>query len=122
MYYTALQAAETTGNELLVSILLGHGVEVNTFGREFGTALQAASAEGHYMIVARQLERGADVNLGGGIFGRALQAALRERIKHRVDPISLMKQLLRAGAQRWTIWKRSSKSSCFQVLGGLKSF
>ncbi|KAJ7742082.1 ankyrin repeat-containing domain protein [Mycena metata] len=63
------------GHEVIVSLLLEKGADVNAAGGLYGSTLQAAIAEGHPEIVDILLEKGADVNAVGGHYGSALHAA-----------------------------------------------
>ena len=57
-YGNALQAASLSGNEVIVSLLLEKGVDVNTQGGYYGNALQAASFMGHKAIVGLLVRKG----------------------------------------------------------------
>ncbi|KAJ6491214.1 hypothetical protein DFH09DRAFT_1003435, partial [Mycena vulgaris] len=61
--------------EMLLSILLEKGADVNAAGGEYGSSLQAAAAGGHTEIVSILLEKAADINAAGGEYGSSLQAA-----------------------------------------------
>ncbi|KAG8820239.1 hypothetical protein FRC17_010213 [Serendipita sp. 399] len=78
LYFTALQRAAYTGNELIARLLLEAGANVNTSAGTYGYALQAAAKNGHRGMVSLLLEHGADVNAAGGKFCTALQAASNE--------------------------------------------
>ncbi|CAN9395659.1 unnamed protein product [Alternaria alternata] len=70
LYYGAL-----FGLNMITSILLDQGGNVNAQGGEYGDALQAASANGHEEVVKLLINAGASVNAQGGLCGNALQAA-----------------------------------------------
>ena len=74
-----LYEAIRDGDTLAVTEILGHVIDINAEGGEYGNALQAAAVAAAYgkneAIVRLLLDRGADINAQGGKYGNALQAA-----------------------------------------------
>jgi ankyrin repeat protein len=62
-YRTALQAACTVGNFLVVKLLLENGADVTVANNNRLTPLNSASNNGHAEMVKLLLEKGADVTV-----------------------------------------------------------
>src|SRR3977135_2608800 len=65
------QAVATSGNEVVVRLLLNNGGDANTFGGFYGSGLGAAVSEGY--IVQLLLENGVDVSVLGKFFRNPLE-------------------------------------------------
>ncbi|KAK6985004.1 ankyrin [Favolaschia claudopus] len=88
-----LETAANIGCKEMVVLLLGQGIDINTYRGRYGTALQAAASPGYESIVQILLEAGAEVNAQGGMYGSALHAAAYEGHE------SIVQMLLDRGAE-----------------------
>ncbi|KAJ0418603.1 ankyrin repeat-containing domain protein [Aspergillus carlsbadensis] len=88
-----LYAASSAGQEGVVKLLLGAGVDINASGGKHGTALQVAALEGRHNVVATLLESGANVEFTNQRYGRPLAAAAEK------CHINTVKVLLEHGAK-----------------------
>jgi len=72
---TVLSVAAYGGKEVIVSLLLDRGADINIVGRNYGSALSGATYSGNEAIVSLLLNRGADIDIAGSYYGSASSAA-----------------------------------------------
>lgn len=87
-----LVAAASGGQESIILLLLGLGLDVNVYG-DHGSALHEASTKGKLPVVKLLLENGADVKVIGGSYGTPLIAAVSSGRE------AIVKLLLQNGAE-----------------------
>lgn len=108
---SALQAAQASGYELIVQLLLDKRENVNAPGRQYGNSLQAASSHCHESMVQLLRDKRADVNASGNV--------RRRRIKLFFDFVHLQitKTILFGLFQKGEITRRVMKGGDDAVVG-----
>ena len=108
-YGTALQAASYKGGYEIVKLLLEAGAEPNVIAGSYGTSLQAACYAGDSEIAGVLIAAGAKINTDEAVgkFKSALGAVVHTRCRMSPSRTSLVKMLLKKGADTTKLGKKS---------------
>ena len=99
VWFNALHAAASSGNEDVILFLLEEGLDINAPTSDKGwTPLMIAARDGHAEAAKLLIYKGADLNVKSKLGATALSFAVTQSFPSKEEQISLIVYLLKRGA------------------------